>query len=155
MRNTKAFVSAVAALALLGSAQAASVHLKGKTGIKLTDRVGTLQACGSLAGLGNCDITTTLTADATIDTSLRNPAGNVAPGQSGEQVVLGYTTIPSTEIKNGNVSFCVSTDPTRTPTWQEAGAPNKNWTVIVEDISFSNAELTVEQCGKVVYQQTF
>ena len=155
MKLQKTIVTLLTTIAVIGSAYAANVHLKGRTGIKFTDQGDTLQACGSLAGLGNCDVTITITADATVATSLKNPAGNVAPGQSGETVVLGAAFIPASQIKNGNVSFCVSTDPAATPTWQEAGAPNRNWSVIVEDVSFSGAEITVEQCGQIVFQQSF
>ena len=79
----------------------------------------------------------------------------MTPGNSVGDLVSGTITIPSTQIKNGNVSFCVSTEGVTTPTWQEAGAPNRNWTVNVEDVAFISGEIIVEQCGQIVFQQSF
>jgi hypothetical protein len=152
MKLIKSFITALILTAVASSTYAANVHLKGALTVK--DLGDQLKVCGALAGLGNCDITLTVTVNADITTSLKNPAGKVVPGHSVQTVVTGETTISSTEIKNGNVSFCVTTDEVATPTWQEAGAPNKNWKVIVEDVDFSGATLTVEQCGQTVLQKS-
>ena len=104
--------------------------------------------------LGNGDVTITLIANGSVETTCTNPGGTQAPGQNpGDIVVLGDVTIPASEIKNGNVSFCVTTEAPPNPTPGEAGCPNNNWTAQITDVSFSGATLIVEQGGKVVLQQ--
>ncbi len=87
---------------------AANVHFK--IAPTSTDNGTTETVCASLAGLGNGDLTITLIGSGIRTTSCLNPAGNFAPGNPGEVVVSGVTTVPASEIKNGNVSFCVTTD---------------------------------------------
>lgn len=131
------------------------MHLKSKPALALTDNGLTLTACGALAGLGNGDVTITLVADGEVFTICTSPGGNDAPGQNpGETVVLGDVTIPSNQIKNGSLQFCVTTVAPATPTPKEAGCPNNNWTVRIADVDFSGALLIVEQGGKVVLQKT-
>ena len=155
MKYQKTIAVIFTSMALVASVYAANVHLKGRSGIKITDQGDTLQVCAALAGLGNCDLLVTINAEADIETSLVNPAGNIAPGNSVGDLVSGTITIPSSQIKNGSVSFCVSTEGVSTPTWQEAGAPNPQWTVNIEDVTFLSGEIIVEQCGQIVFQQNF
>src|SRR5688500_18069035 len=128
MKNIlKRIVIVLTLVSLAGAVYAASVHLKNKPALKLTDNGLTLTACGALAGLGNGDVTITLIADGEVFTTCTNQGGNQAPGQNpGDVIVLGEVTIPSNQIKNGNVSFCVETDAPETPTAEEAGCPNPN-----------------------------
>jgi len=153
--NLRKLVATLAILAVAGVTYAASVHFKGKPALKLTDNGLTLSACGALAGLGNGDVTITLVADGDIFTICTNPGGNEAPGQNpAEAVVLGDVSIPSNQIKNGSLSFCVTTVAPATPTPAEAGCPNNNWTVRIADVNFSGATLLVEQGGNVVLRKT-
>ena len=144
----------VAAVSVASVALAANVHFK--DGPTFTDEGTTLSASGALAGLGNKDVTITLTATGTADDiTCTNKGGNVAPGQNKPKVTtVGETSVPVTEIKNGNVAFSVETaEPFVTA--KQAGCPNNNWTATVNDVDFTSATITVVQGGKVVLKQTF
>jgi hypothetical protein len=78
----------------------------------------TLTADGALTGLGNGDVCITLTALAQPTATCTNPGngGNQPPGQNPAPVsVSGSEGIPAGDIKNGNVSFMVETEPPQTP----------------------------------------
>jgi hypothetical protein len=134
---------------------AASVHFKGGNPT-FSDQGTTLKTCFSLASLGNGDVTITVTTTGSATTLCTNQGGNTAPGQNKTPVKpSGQTTIPSTEIKNGNLSACVTTTPPPAPTASQAGCPNSNWSTSLTDVEFTTATVTVVQGGKTVLQQTF
>jgi hypothetical protein len=134
-----------------GVVYAANVHFK--RGPTVTDNGNTLSLCASLAGLGNADVTITVTATGSISTKCVSPGGNEAPGQNKIPFSTSVTTtIKSTEIKNGNVSFCVTTPGPGPISARQAGCPNDNWKAVVTDVEFEAATITVEQGGKVVLQ---
>ena len=134
---------------------AASVHFKGGNP-SFSDQGTTLKTCFSLAGLGNGDVTIIVNTTGSATTLCTNQGGNTAPGQNKTPVKpSGQATIPSTEIKNGNLSTCVTTTPPPSPTAAEAGCPNSNWSTSITDVQFATATVTVIQGGKTVLQQTF
>jgi len=150
-RQAIALVLASAALAAL----AASVHFKPRSPT-FTDNGTTLTATGTLAGLGNEDIVVTVEATGSASTMCVSPGGNPAPGQNKVAVtVTGTQTISASEIKNGTVTFRVTTPEPRQPTGKEAGCPNDNWTATITDVTFTSATVTVVQGGEVVLKQTF
>jgi hypothetical protein len=129
--------------------QDSSVHLKGGPNAEPSFRdLGlALRASGELAGLGNGDILVTLTASGDVTATCTNPSDkNQPPGQNPAPItVTGEEAIPDSKIKNGNVSFLVTTT---VPNSTIAGAPdcpNSQWTETITDIAFTTAVITVEQ----------
>jgi hypothetical protein len=149
-----AAVSVVAVGALVAPATAANVHFVGTP--TFTDNGTTLSASGKLAGLGNKDITVTITAQGVASTECRNPSGKVVPGINKKLTTVGTVTILASEFdKNGNVVFDVTTAEPAALTAKEAGCPNNNWTARVTDIDFSSATVTVVQGNRTVLTKTF
>lgn len=138
-------------------ALAASVHFKGgkNAGPSFRDAGLALRASGTLAGLGNEDLVIRLVATGDATATCTNPSGTTQPpGQNPAEVVLtGLEPIPASEIKNGNVSFNVSTDAPETPIPGAPDCPNSKWREDILDVSFTSAVLTVEQpVGNVVLE---
>lgn len=151
----KSIIAAALAVIIVPLAYAASVHFKGGNPT-FTDQGTTLNTCFSLAGLGNQDVTITVEATGFATTTCTNQGGNVAPGQNKTPVSpTAQVTIPSTQIKNGNLSVCLATTPPPAPSAREAGCPNNNWSASINDVTFNTAKVIVMQGGKVVLSKTF
>lgn len=156
MKNKLNILSIVlAALIAAPLLYAASVDFKGGAPT-FTDNGKTLTSCFSLAGLGNQDVTITVKTSGTATTLCTNQGGNAAPGQNKTPVSPSASqTFPATEIKNGNLSACLTTQAPPNPTATEAGCPNSNWSASITDVQFATAEIIVEQGGVVVLDQKF
>ena len=140
----------IAIISLMAVVAIAAVNIKRTT---FTDNGTTLTTCATLTGLGNQDVTITVTAQGIASTVCTNRGGNNPPGQQVPVSPLGSVTIPATEIKNGNVHFCVTTVAPRV-TAAQAGCPSP-FTATVTDVQFTSATVTAKQSGQVVLQQTF
>src|SRR4030095_9373204 len=105
-----------------------------------------LEAAGSLPGLGNEDILITLSATADVASTCTNQGGNQAPGQNPAPItVSGSQAIPAGAIKNGTVGFDVFTGAPVAILHGAPDCPNTNWTEQITDLSFDSLVLTVEQ----------
>jgi hypothetical protein len=133
--------AALAAMALVAlvvaPAGAAKPHFV--VGPNFTTVDGALRATGSIAGLGNADVTIDLTATGV--TTCTNRGGNVPPGQT--ETVAGSQTI--TDVKNGRVNFDVTT----------ASVSNPCPDGMRPTTTFTSAVLTVTQGGQVVLEESF
>jgi len=118
-------------------------------GPTFTDNGTTLTASGSVAGLGNEDVTVLLNASGTGTIVCTNPAGHVAPGQTSDVNVSGSQTI--TDVKNGRVDFNVTT---AQPVAPPDACPNPKWTAKVTNVDFNTATLIVQQGGQTVLTST-
>ena len=133
---------------------AANPHFKRQP--TFTDLGTTLKTCLSLTGLGMENVTITVKTTGTATTLCTNPGGNTAPGQNKTPVSpSAEQTFPSTQIKNGNLSVCLTTPPPPNPTAREAGCPNSNWSASITDVQFASAEIIVVQGNQTVLDQTF
>ena len=147
-RNIWRIALMIIAIGTAGVASAQNVHLKPpKANPTFTDKGLTLNAVGALAGLGGGDVVITLTATANPTSSCTNPAGATQPpGQNPAPVtVTGSEAIPENEIKNGTVSFTVTTEAPVSPIPGAPDCPNPKWTEAITDMAFTSAVITVEQ----------
>jgi hypothetical protein len=138
------------ALALLvlafgaSSALAQSGHFVGAQTCR--DLGTTLQCSGKVAGLGGTTFEIRVTADGTASVQCRNPAGNVAPGQSFDFDAAGSTgSLPTP--RNGQFRYTVATT---APTAPAGSCPNPMWTATVTDVSFTNITLELYEGGVLV-----
>jgi hypothetical protein len=151
MRSRTRIFVAVATLALFGAlttaALAVSPHLKGKNPITFTDNGLTLTAKASYSGLGNFTTQQNVAATAQPTSDCVNPSGqHKPPGQNpAEANVTGSTTIPASDIKNGNVTITTSTNAPVTPIPGSPDCPGVNWTENITDMAFTSATITVFQ----------
>ncbi|MDQ3963181.1 MAG: hypothetical protein M3277_04600 [Actinomycetota bacterium] len=157
MRRLSMLVTAVSAVALLAPTTALAANVHFVSGPTFTDNGTTLTTTGKLAGIGNQDLTITVSVTG-IATKITctNPGGNQAPGQNKPGVTAsGTQTITRDEIKNGTVRINVTTLEPAQLTPKQAGCPNNRWTAEIDDVDFTSARITVVQAGETVFNKTF
>jgi hypothetical protein len=126
-----AAVGLALAVASSGTALAQSGHFVGsqtctETGLSVT-------CSGKVAGLGSKTFEIVVVADGAASVECRNPAGQVAPGQSFEFEAEGTTGKLRTP-RNGQYRYTLSTD---VPTPPAGSCPNRKWTASVVDVTFT------------------
>ena len=131
-----------------------SAHLKGgkRAEPSFVDHGLSLSSSAAVSGLGNGDVVVRLTAVGQPSATCTNPAGATQPaGQNPVEVELtGVQAIPASAIKNGSLSFTVSTGAPASDVAGAPGCPNPQWSETITDVSFSSATITVEQGGAAV-----
>jgi hypothetical protein len=106
----------------------------------------TATGTGRISGLGNGDVIITISfPNATGTTTCTNRGGNQAPGQNPGTPTSVSGTITITSVRNGTVTFSVTTNPPLNPDPVLAGCPNANWSAVFNDITFGVGTLTVQQ----------
>jgi hypothetical protein len=154
MKKARVLMPLIAALLAVGltatSALAASPHVK--SGPSFTDNGLTLTATVTYAGLGNFDTTQNLSATGNPTATCTNPAGATQPpGQNPASVTLtGSTSVPASDIKNGNVTLTTTTNAPTSPIPGAPGCPNTKWTETITDVAFTSATITLSQNNVVV-----
>src|SRR5215213_3129005 len=145
-KRTLALTAVLAfAFALAGVASAANPHFIGD--VSFTDAGETLNAQGSIAGLGNEDTVVFITATGIPTVTCTNPSGaNQPPGQNPAELDLaGGQEIPSESVQNGRLNFSVSTAEPTDPSARAAGCPSNKWTAEITDVEFTSATLSFYQ----------
>ena len=129
-----------------GVALAQSPHYK--KGPSCVDNGLTATCTGTVAGLGNATVTIDLEfPNATGTTICSNPGGQQVPGQNPATPAPVSGSASVSNIKNGTLSFTVTTNPPTNPTPQAAGCPNGNWSATFSNITFGSGTLTLFQGG--------
>jgi hypothetical protein len=165
MRRLPVVAALTAAIALVApvAASAGNPHFKhGGTPVCTVTSSGSASSTtctASLTGLGNGDVTISVTVSGFAVYQCQNGGGNIAPGQN--RVLVGPTTTPTTipgsAIKNGNLSF--TTNPATlsadsSVSGAVAGCPNSNWTGVNPVLTVTSIELAISQGGNTFYDQT-
>jgi hypothetical protein len=147
------FLAVVAVVGIAATAAVAAVNIHN---VSFSDNGLTLSATGKLTGLGNADLVVNVTATGTPSATCTNKGGTQAPGQNPAEVTVGGSQpISASSIKNGTVTFNVTTSGPGPISAQDAGCPNGNWTANITDIAFTGVRITVVQGGVTVFDQTF
>jgi len=163
MRRAVTLVAVMATFVVFSSGQAlaAGEHFKkGGTPTCTISGTGTNEQSvicrGTLAGLGNEDLTITTSVSGFAVYQCQNAGGNIAPGQN--KVLVGPSTvatpIDSSAIKNGNLSFTTLPNTLSAPTTvsgSQAGCPGNNWTGVNPTLTITQISLTIVQGGQTLF----
>ena len=144
MRTRPFFLLAALAAGLTATAaRAANPHFNSPPTITINSD-GTVNAQGTITGIGNKDLIVTLTVEGTMVVFYFNPGGNQPVGWNRDPVKeIAVQFIPKTLTSNGNASFnLTSPKPVARP------APNPNWTVVIQSVKITKVTISITQAGK-------
>ena len=148
--------AALAALALGASSVFAAITFH--QGPTFTDQGGgyTVRLFAEASGLGNADLTGTVTFSADVQYTCRNKGGNTAPGQP-LHIEQQASQSARANPKNGRATIDLTaslTVPATVP-GNQIGCPNGNWTginpVVIGSVSATG---TITWQGQVLFSQT-
>lgn len=139
----------------LSPTEAACAQFSRSGVLNFTDHGLTGTLCGRLIDLEGADVTLTLVARGAATVSCTNSSGRTKPGDSVAITVTGTAFFSATQVKNGNLSFCVSTEAPKMHALNNSRDGEDFWISFFEDMEFSSARLTVRQNGKVVLRKLF
>jgi hypothetical protein len=116
------------------SLTAQNIVVKQDPSVTVNEQNNTVCVSGEFAGLGMDNVNVDIDLSFAATTVCRNNGGNIAPGQGTISLTRDFPTQSFEPDKNGRLRFTACTDPIRgsdfpTPTSQQAGCPNGNWTV--------------------------
>jgi hypothetical protein len=138
----------------------------GQIHFNTTFKLGSLIAFGTVAGIGNTDVLSTLAASGIPEVICQNQGGNQAPGQNPPRLFAsGSNFLPGTDLarKNGKAPYSDEA------TWNNDevlvapgalwGCPNDNWTAYVypDRIYWDTATLTFSNAntGEILASQKY
>jgi len=114
---------------------------------------------GSITGLGGGDVEIDTTVSGSAVYQCQNGGGQIAPGQN--RVLVGPsttpTTIPGSEVKNGNLTFTTQPATLSAPSTvsgSAAGCPNANWTGVNPQLTLTSITLKILQGGQLLFTCT-
>jgi len=147
MRRTTITLLTLLAVASIAVVAVWAQNAHYKKGPSVVDNGLTATATGAISGLGNGDVIVTLRfPNATGTTTCTNQGGTQAQGQNPATPASVSGSALITNVKNGTVSFTVTTAVPSNPSPAAAGCPNdKTWTAAFNDISFGSGTLTIRQ----------
>lgn len=115
---------------------------------------GTTVTCtGSIAGLGQWDVTARLTVEASVTVICTNRGGNVAPGQT--KYFSSTTTQTELRPENGRLNFSISATADPLPPLSARDCPNRHWTPSYGDVTVHSALLEFFQRGNQLHNLTY
>jgi len=146
-RSIRPLAAAFLAAVSLSSVSVYADSPQYRRGPACTDGGVTATCTGRVSGLGNGDVLVRVSfPNATATTLCHAPGGgNTAPGQNPAAAVTVTGSKEYSNPKNGSLTFSVTTDVPSTPSASEAGCPNSNWTVSIEDVTFGSGTLRIYQ----------
>jgi hypothetical protein len=155
MKRLSIFVLSLLAAAVVAPSAFAAPNFH--QGPSFTDQPGlTVNLFGEASGLGNADLTGTITFSGTVQYTCQNKGGATAPGQP-LQVNQQASQSARANPKNGRatIDLTASFTPAATVPGDLIGCPNGNWRginpVIIGPVSATG---TITWQGQVVFTQT-
>jgi len=149
MRRLFLALAVVVTVSLAAVTGALAVNAHFKHGSPTFNDLGSqLRMTGTFAGLGSFNTQLNISATGNATAECVNPgSGEHRPAgqQPAPATFPGSTSIPKNEIKNGNVTINVTTDPPVSPIPGAPGCPNSSWTENITSVAFTGVSFALIQ----------